>query len=135
MAERRRARQLTLRLNTADPADESAYRAIMAELLPNADPTIYFQPPFYCDYGYNIYAGAGVYMNFNCVVLDVCPVRIGAGTMFGPAVQIYTATHPIDAAERAKGPEYAKPITIGRDCWIGGGAIIQPCLLYTSRCV
>ncbi len=134
-AERTRARQLTLRLNTADPADEATYRAIIAELLPNADPTVFFQPPFYCDYGYNIYAGAGVYMNFNCVVLDVCPVRIGAGTMFGPAVQIYTATHPTDAAERAKGPEYAKPITIGRDCWIGGGAIIQPGVTIGDRVI
>jgi maltose O-acetyltransferase len=134
-AERTRARQLILRLNAADPADEAAYRAIAAELLPNVDPTGYIQPPFYCDYGYNIYAGAGVFMNFNCVVLDVMPVRIGAGTMFGPAVQVYTATHPIDAAERAKGPEYAKPITIGRDCWIGGGAIIQPGVTIGDRVI
>ena len=134
-AERTRARQLTLRLNTADPADEAAYRAIAAELLPNADPTVYFQPPFYCDYGYNIYAGPGVYMNFNCVVLDVSPVHIGAGTMFGPAVQVLTATHPTDAAERAKGPEYSKPITIGRDCWIGGAAIIQPGVTIGDRCI
>lgn len=134
-AERIRARQLTMRLNLTDPADEENYRAIMAELCPNADPTIYFQPPFFCDYGYNIYAGAYVYMNFNCVVLDVCPVHIGAGTMFGPAVQVLTATHPIDAAERMKGPEYGKPIAIGRECWIGGGAIIQPGVTIGDRCI
>lgn len=135
VAERIRARQLTQRLNGLDPADEAGYRAVMAELAPQADPTVYFQPPFYCDYGYNIIAGAQVYMNFNCVVLDVCPVTIGARTMFGPAVQLLTATHPIDAAERVKGPEYGKPIAIGRDCWIGGGAIIQPGVTIGDRCI
>lgn len=134
-AERVLARQLTMRLNLTDPADEDTYRALMAALVPNADPTAFFQPPFFCDYGYNIYAGAGVFMNFNCVVLDVCPVHIGAGTMFGPAVQVLTATHPVDAAERAKGPEYGKPITIGRDCWIGGAAIIQPGVTIGDRCI
>lgn len=134
-AERVRARQLLQRLNAADPGDDSAYRAIMAELMPHVDPAAFIQPPFYCDYGYNIHAGAGVYMNFNCVVLDVCPVHIGVGTMFGPAVLILTATHPIDAAERTKGPEYAKPITIGRDCWIGGGAIIQPGVTIGDRVI
>lgn len=134
-AERVRARRLTLRLNALDPADDAGYRAIMAELAPNAAPTVFFQPPFYCDYGYNIYAGENVFMNFNCVVLDVSPVRIGAGTMFGPAVQVLTATHPIDAAERSAGPEYSKPITIGRDCWIGGGAIIQPGVTIGDRCI
>ena len=135
VAERVRARRLLQRLNSVDPGDDAAYRAILAELMPNADTTVFIQPPFYCDYGYNIYAGPGVYMNFNCIVLDVMPVRIGAGTMFGPAVQIYTATHPVDAAERAKGPEYAKPITIGRDCWIGGGAIIQPGVTIGDRVI
>ena len=134
-AERLQARRLLLRLNNADPGDEAGYRALMAELLPHVDATAYIQPPFYCDYGYNIYAGPGVYMNFNCVVLDVMAVRIGAGTMFGPAVQVLTATHPIDAAERAKGPEYAKAITIGRDCWIGGGAILQPGVTIGDRVI
>jgi maltose O-acetyltransferase len=135
VAERIRARRLALRLNALDPADEAGYRAVMAELMPNAHPTVYIQPPFYCDYGYNLYAEEYVYMNFNCVVLDVTPVHIGARTMFGPAVQVLTATHPIDAVERAKGPEYGKPIRIGRDCWIGGGAIIQPGVTVGDRCV
>jgi maltose O-acetyltransferase len=135
VAERIQARRLTMRLNALDPADDAGYRAVLAELAPNADPTVYFQPPFYCDYGYNIYAGPGVFMNFNCVILDVSPVHIGAGTMFGPAVQVLTATHPIDAAARAAGPEYSKPIAIGRDCWIGGGAIIQPGVTIGDRCI
>lgn len=134
-AERKRARQLTHRLNVTDYGDEAAYREIGAELFPNAAPDFWVEPPFYCDYGYNLYVGERVFMNFNCVVLDVMPVHIGAGTMFGPAVQIYTATHPIDAAERARGPEYAKPIRIGRDCWIGGGAIIQPGVTIGDRVI
>ncbi len=134
-AERKRARQLTHRLNVTDYGDEAAYREITAELFPNAHPTLAVEPPFFCDYGYNIYAAEGIFMNFNCVVLDVSPVHIGAGTMFGPAVQVLTATHPLDAAERSAGPEYSKPIAIGRDCWIGGGAIIQPGVTIGDRCI
>lgn len=133
--ERKRARQLLHRLNVTEYGDEAAYAAIRAELFPNGHPTLWVEPPFFCDYGYNIYAGAGVFMNFNCIILDVSPVRIGAGTMFGPAVQVLTATHPIDAAARAAGPEYSKPIAIGRDCWIGGGAIIQPGVTIGDRCI
>ncbi len=134
-AERKRARRLAHRLNVTDYGDPDAAREILAALLPNADPTIWLEPPFYCDYGYNIYTEENVFFNFNCVVLDVMPVRIGARTMFGPNVQIYTATHPTDAAERAKGPEFARPITIGRDCWIGGGAILSPGVTLGDRVI
>jgi maltose O-acetyltransferase len=83
------------------------------------------QPPFYCDYGANIELGERVFFNFNCVVLDVCPVRIGDYTLFGPAVQIYTAMHPLNAALRRR-QEYGKAIEIGSDVWVGGGALILP---------
>ena len=83
------------------------------------------QPPFFCDYGSNILLGERVFFNFNCVVLDVCQVRIGDYTLFGPAVQIYTATHPMNAELRRK-QEFAKPIEIGSDVWVGGGAISAP---------
>src|SRR5690606_16633734 len=66
------------------------------------------------------------YFNFNCVILDVAPVRIGANVLFGPAVQVYTASHPLDAAERRQGLEFGKPITIGNDVWVGGAAVICP---------
>jgi maltose O-acetyltransferase len=135
VAERKRCRQLTRRLNSWDYEDRAVYQAILAELMPNAQPNVWIEPPFYCDYGYNVYAGAGVFMNFNCVILDVMPVRIGDGTMFGPNVQVYTATHPIDAAERTAGPEYARPITIGRDCWIGGSAVISPGVTIGDRVI
>jgi maltose O-acetyltransferase len=83
------------------------------------------QPPFFCDYGSNIELGERVFFNFNCVVLDVCRVTIGSFTLFGPAVQVYTATHPMDAALRRQ-QESGKPIEIGADVWVGGGAIILP---------
>jgi maltose O-acetyltransferase len=133
--ERLRARALTHRLNVTDYGDKAAYAEIIAALLPNAPANIWLEPPFYCDYGYNIYAGENVFFNFNCVVLDVMPVRIGSNVMCGPNVQIYTATHPLDAAERRKGPEFAKAISIGDDCWIGGSAIIAPGVSIGDRCI
>jgi maltose O-acetyltransferase len=82
--------------------------------------------PFHCDYGTNIHLGAGVFLNFNCVILDVVEVRIGDGTQIGPGVQILTADHPRDPAERATGLEWGRPISIGTNVWIGGGAILLP---------
>jgi maltose O-acetyltransferase len=84
------------------------------------------RPPFHCDYGFNISLGAGVFLNFNCVILDVVAVTIGDGAQIGPGVQLLTADHPRDAAERRSGLEFGRPITIGRNVWIGGGAIIVP---------
>ena len=92
------------------------------------------QPPFYCDYGSNIHLGQRVFFNFNCVVLDVCPVRIGDFTLFGPSVQIYTATHPLDATLR-RTQEYGKPVTIGSDVWVGGAAVICPGVTIGARSV
>jgi maltose O-acetyltransferase len=84
------------------------------------------RPPFHCDYGFNISLGAGVFLNFNCVILDVVAVSIGNGTQIGPAVQILAADHPRDPAGRATGLEFGRPIRIGRNVWVGGGAIILP---------
>lgn len=84
------------------------------------------RPPFHCDYGFHISLGAGVFLNFNCVILDVAPVVIGDGTQIGPGVQILTADHPRDAAIRAKGLESGRPVSVGRNVWIGAGAIILP---------
>lgn len=84
------------------------------------------RPPFFCDFGYNIALGDGVFLNFNCVILDIAAVTIGERTQIGPAVQIYAADHPRDAASRRAGLEFGRPVTIGCDVWIGGGAIIVP---------
>jgi maltose O-acetyltransferase len=82
--------------------------------------------PFHCDYGFNISLGAGAFLNFNCVILDVVEVVIGDRTQVGPGVQILTADHPREAARRASGLEFGRPVRIGRNVWIGGGAIILP---------
>ncbi len=123
---RRQARE-RLRAYNASPETPPELRADMLRaLLGAAGPGVYIEPPFYCDYGSNLFLEEDVYFNFNCVVLDCNAVRIGAGTLIGPAVQIYAAYHPLDAEERAQGPELAAPVTIGRRVWIGGGAIILP---------
>lgn len=84
------------------------------------------RPPFHCDYGFNISLGAGVFLNFNCVILDVVAVTIGDKTQIGPGVQILTADHPRDPVTRDAGLEFGRPIHIGRNVWIGGGALILP---------
>jgi maltose O-acetyltransferase len=123
--ERQRARELCRELVAAAPGDGDARRRIL-DVLFGAMTNAWVEPPFFCDYGRNIALGSKVFFNFNCVVLDVMSVRIGAHTMFGPAVQIYTAMHPLDADERRSGLEYAKPVEIGRDVWVGGAAVICP---------
>lgn len=92
-------------------------------------------PMFQCDYGTNIYLGDKVFFNFNCVILDTAPVKIGDYSMFGPAVQIYTPIHPLDANERRTMQEYSRPVTIGDDVWVGGGAIICPGVTIGDRSV
>jgi maltose O-acetyltransferase len=133
--ERRRARLLLKALNdTRDDEDEERER-IIQELIPSANAETWIEPPFFCDYGSNILLGGKVFFNFNCVILDVAPVRIGTGVMFGPAVQIYTATHPLRADERNAGLESGKAIEIGDGAWIGGGAILCPGVKIGRRAV
>jgi maltose O-acetyltransferase len=134
-AGRRRARLLVKGLNESRDDEVDRRRELLRELFGSAGDNLWLEPPFYCDYGSNIHVGDNVFFNFNCVVLDVAPVTIGSGTMFGPAVQIYTATHPIEAHERMKGLESGQPITIGAEVWIGGGAIILPGVTIGDRSV
>ena len=134
VASRVRARDLCQALNATREADEDERRRILIELFGAGGDSVWMQPPFYCDYGWNISAGKRVFFNFNCVVLDVCAVRIGDFTLFGPAVQIYTATHPLDAEQR-RTREFAKAVDIGSDVWVGGGAIICPGVKIGSRTV
>jgi maltose O-acetyltransferase len=131
---RARARDLCWALNATREADQDQRRRLLGELFGAGGETVWLQPPFFCDYGANIVLGERVFFNFNCVVLDVCRVTIGDFTLFGPAVQIYTATHPLDAALR-RHQEYGKPVEIGADVWVGGGAIICPGVRIGSRTV
>ena len=131
---RDRARDLCQDLNATREADRDARRRILTALFGRGGDSVWMQPPFFCDYGSNILLGERVFFNFNCVVLDVCRVVIGDYTLFGPAVQIYTATHPMNAELRRK-QEFSKPIEIGSDVWVGGGAVICPGVKIGSRTV
>lgn len=134
-ADRRRARLLVKAFNdTRDDQLEERARLIR-ELIPAAGKGVWIQPPFYCDYGHNITLGDKVFFNFNCVVLDVAPVRIGSGVLFGPAVQIYAATHPLQATERRTGLELGKAVEIGDEAWMGGGVIVCPGVRIGARSV
>ena len=134
VAARNRARDLCQTLNATREVQQDERRQIVRELFGVGGETVWMQPPFFCDYGSNILLGERVFFNFNCVVLDVCRVTIGDYTLFGPAVQVYTATHPMNADLRRK-QEFAKPIEIGSDVWVGGGAIICPGVRIGSRAV
>jgi maltose O-acetyltransferase len=134
VAGRVRARDLCQALNATREAEQQERRRILRGLFGAGGETVWMQQPFFCDYGANIELGERVFFNFNCVVLDVCPVRIGDFTLFGPAVQIYTATHPFSAELRRR-QELGKPVTIGSDVWVGGGAIILPGVRIGSRAV
>ena len=133
--DRLKARLLLKELNDSREDETDKRARILGELIPEGGEGLWMQPPFYCDYGYNIKVGERVFFNFNCVVLDVTTVNIGSRTLFGPNVQIYTATHPMDPKERASGLEYAKPIAIGEDVWVGGSAVICPGVTIGDRSV
>jgi maltose O-acetyltransferase len=112
--------------NAALAEPVSVRHALLRERLAHVGADAVIRPPFHCDYGYNIRLGDGVFLNFNCVILDVVEVTIGDRTQIGPAVQIYAADHPRDADTRRAGLEFGRPVRIGGDVWIGGGAIILP---------
>jgi maltose O-acetyltransferase len=133
-AARRRARNRCQALNALPEGNEERRRKILLELFGAGGDTVWMQPPFFCDYGFNIELGERVFFNFNCVVLDVCRVCIGSFTLFGPAVQIYTPMHPLEAELRRR-EEFGKPVEIGSDVWVGGGAIILPGVRIGSRAV
>ena len=131
---RERARDLCQALNATRESQQEERRRLLRNLFGAGGESVWMQPPFYCDYGANIELGERVFFNFNCVVLDVCRVRVGDYTLFGPAVQIYTAMHPLNAEQRRR-EEFGKPVEIGADVWVGGGAIILPGVRIGSRAV
>lgn len=112
--------------NAALGMPSDARRTLLAQRLGAVGEGSTIRPPFHCDYGFNVRIGDGVFLNFGCVILDVVEVTIGDKTQIGPNVQILTADHPRDPAEREAGLEFGRPIHIGRNVWIGGGAIILP---------
>lgn len=134
VADRLRARELSQALIAVPPGADAQRAGLLVQLF-GAPTDAYITPPFFCDYGWNISLGRNVYFNVNCVILDVARVSIGDNVLLGPAVQIYTPLHPMDAAERRSGLEYARPVSIGDDVWIGGGAVICPGVTIGPRSV
>jgi maltose O-acetyltransferase len=131
---RSRARELCFALNQTRDPDGDERRRLLENIFAAGGNSVLLEPPFFCDYGNNIQLGERCFFNFNCVILDVCPVRIGDFSLFGPSVQIYTPLHPFDAEERRK-KEYGAPIEIGADVWVGGGAMILAGVTIGSRTV
>jgi maltose O-acetyltransferase len=125
-ADQAAAQRWLARYNAALDMAPSERRKLLVERFAAVGDGAEIRPPFHCDYGFNIRLGAGVFLNFNCVILDVVEVTIGDGTQIGPGVQILAADHPRDAAGRASGREFGRPVRIGRNVWIGAGAIVLP---------
>jgi maltose O-acetyltransferase len=121
-----KARRWLARYNAdTDRTPDEAW-ALLARALGSVGEGVVVRPPFHFDYGSHISLGEGAFINFGCVILDVASVDIGARTQIGPGVQLYAADHPRDTATRRAGLELGRPIRIGDDVWIGGGAIILP---------
>lgn len=135
VADREHARDITRRYNHTTPNEKKERRDLLGELLGSRGNECHVEPPFRCDYGYNIHVGERFYANFGCVVLDVCRVDIGRNCLIGPGVHIYTATHPVDADERIEGLEYGNPVTVGDDVWIGGRAVLNPGVTVGDKAV
>jgi len=134
-ARRMRARELLRHYNGSTEAERGRRDRILRQLLGLAGDDLWIEPPFFCDYGTNIQVGHNVFFNFNCVVLDVAEVALGDRVFVGPAVQIYTADHLQEAAARRADLEFGRPVRIGSDVWIGGGALILPGVSIGSRSV
>ncbi|MBO7748140.1 acetyltransferase [Paenibacillus sp. MWE-103] len=124
--DRLNARRLTRLYNQTLETEHEERQAILRELFGSTGRSLYVEPTIRCDYGYNLHVGENFYANFDCVFLDVCEIRIGDNCFLAPGVHIYTATHPLEAEPRVSGAEFGKPVTIGRNVWIGGRAVINP---------
>ncbi len=133
-AERARARRLLRAYNQSTEEELEQRGTLLTQLLGQVGTGVWIEPPFHCDYGSHIRLGDRVYMNFNCIILDCNAVVLGDDVFLGPGVHFYAATHPLDADERIKGPELARPITVGAKTWIGGGAIICPGVTIGEGC-
>ena len=124
--ERIQAQTSCFRINSLSPHLVEERNYIFRKLLRATKENFYIEPPFHCDYGYNISIGKNFYANYNCVILDCAEVLIGDNVMLAPNVSIYTAGHPLDATKRNEGWEYAIPVSIGNNIWIGGNTVINP---------
>ncbi len=134
-AERLHTRKLLKIFNDSLPGETQKRVDLLKQLFAGTGQNFWIEPPFFCDYGYNITVGDDVFFNFNCTILDVTPITIGDRCLFGPGVQLYAATHPIEAKLRGSLQEFGLPINIGSDFWVGGGAIICPGIQIGDRSI
>ncbi|MGI6755873.1 MAG: sugar O-acetyltransferase [Atopobiaceae bacterium] len=130
-----RTLDITYDFNATRPSEEASRVALLHKLLGSCGEEVHIEPPFRCDYGYNIFVGDRFFANYGCVILDTAPVTIGKNVLFGPNVSLFAAFHPVDARVRATGLECSAPIHISDDVWIGGGAIINPGVTIGARTI
>jgi maltose O-acetyltransferase len=125
-ADAARAHELMERYNATRAAEQDLRDRLLRELLGAVGEGVVVRPPLWIDYGSNITIGAGTFVNYDCVLLDVAPIRVGAACQLATRVQLLTATHPLDPGPRRRGWESAEPIALGDNVWLGGGAIVCP---------
>ena len=135
IAERLECKELCRDYNDLRPRETEARDALLRKILVVAGTGLLIEQPLYCDYGYNIRVGDNFYANFNLVILDEAPVTLGDNVFIAPDCGFYTAGHPIEAAERNKGLEYARPITVGDNVWIGAGVTVLAGVTIGDNCV
>ena len=124
--DRLNAREIVFRLNQLSPSQQTEKTVLFNQLFHTTQTTFHIELPFRCDYGYNIKLGDNFYANYNCTMLDCAPISIGNNVMFAPNVSLFTAAHPIDPELRNSGIEFAMPIVIGDNVWIGGNSVVMP---------
>lgn len=135
IAERLECKELCRDYNELRPRETEARDRLLRKILGCAKDGLLIEQPFYCDYGYNISVGNNFYANFNLVILDEAPVTFGDNVFIAPNCGFYTAGHPLNAAERNKGLEYGRPITVGDNVWIGAGVSVLPGVKIGDNCV
>lgn len=128
------AKRVCARLRSMTAYDDD-YRTVINDLIPGIPDSATICPPFHCDHGHGIIVGEGVFVNYDCVMLDGACIRIGRNTLIGPNCQLYTPQHPMNHVERREPKETAYPITIGEDCWLGGSVVVCPGVTIGDRCI
>ncbi len=135
IAERLRCKQLCYLYNHLEPADLDKRNELIRDIIGTVESDFQIEQPFLCDYGYNIHIGRNFYSNHNLVILDEASVTFGDNVFIAPNCGFYTAGHPLEASERNKGLEYARPITVGDNVWIGANVCVVPGVRIGGNCV
>lgn len=135
IAERKACKEILHEINSLSPAQDDRRYELFRKIFGKVKNSFIIESPFHCDYGYNVELGENFYMNVNCVILDEAKVKFGDNVFIAPNCAFYTAGHPFDVEQRNKGLEYAKPITVGNNVWIGGNVAVVPGVTIGDNCV